>query len=156
VLHQQDDYLPHPFQLASRKNTKRLVVMFEQKDCSESDELHLDILKRKESSELLAQFDVALVDIWSDTALVTPDGTQTTAAEWAKKLKVQYTPTLVMFDKTSQEVFRTEAYLKAFHTQSALDYVLSSSYLEQPNFQRYIQTRADAFEAQGIHVDIMK
>ena len=156
VLHQQDDYLPQPYHLASRQNTKPLVVMFEQKDCSECDELHLDILKRKESRDLLSQFDVVLLDIWSDTALETPDGEQTTTAEWAEKLKVQYTPTLVMFDKTGKEVFRTEAYLKAFHTQSALDYVLSSTYLEQPNFQRYIQARADAFEAQGIHVDIMK
>jgi thioredoxin-related protein len=156
VLHQQDDYLPQPYQLAARENAKPLVVMFEQKDCSECDELHLDILKRKESLELMAQFEVALVDIWSDMALVTPDGSPTTVAEWAEKLKVQYTPTLVLFDKAGQEVFRTEAYLKAFHVQSALDYVLSSSYLEQPNFQRYIQSRADAFEAQGIHVDIMK
>jgi len=53
-------------------------------------------------------------------------------------------------------VFRTEAYLKAFHTQSAMDYVASGAYLEQPYFQRYIAARADALEAQGIHVDLME
>ena len=130
--------------------------MFEQKDCLHCDELHLDILKRRESRELLEQFNTVLLDIWSDTVLETPAGEQTTAAGWAEKLNIQYTPTMVMFDKSGKEVFRTEAYLKAFHTQSALDYVLSGAYLKQPNFQRFIQVRADALEAKGIHIDLMK
>jgi hypothetical protein len=46
--------------------------------------------------------------------------------------------------------------LKAFHLQSAMDYVLSRAYLEQPSFQRYIQARADALEARGIHIDLMQ
>jgi hypothetical protein len=37
-----------------------------------------------------------------------------------------------------------------------MDYVLSGAYREQPNFQRFIQARADALEAQGIHVDLMQ
>jgi hypothetical protein len=52
-------------------------------------------------------------------------------------------------------VFRTEAYLKAFHTQSSMDYVASMAYLEQPEFQRYIAARAAVLEEQGIHVDLM-
>jgi hypothetical protein len=62
---------------------------------------------------------------------------------------------MVMFDADGREVFRTEAYLKSFHVQSALDYVLSGAYAEQPSFQRFIQARAAALEAQGIHVDLM-
>jgi hypothetical protein len=36
-----------------------------------------------------------------------------------------------------------------------MDYVASGSYLEQPAFQRYLSSRADALEAQGIHVDLL-
>jgi thioredoxin-related protein len=156
VLHQQDSYLQPPYRLASRNADKPLLVMFEQNDCVACDELHMDILKRKESRELLKQFDVVLLDIWSDIEIETPGAVQTTAAAWAGSLNVQYTPSMVMFDSGGKEVFRTEAYLKTFHTQAALDYVLSGAYREQPNFQRFIQAWADELEAQGIHVDLMQ
>ena len=155
-LHQDDSYLKPPYRLAGRGSGKPLLVMFEQKDCPPCDELHLDILRREESRRLLAGFDVVLLDLWSDTPVQTPDGRDTTAAVWARDLGVQYAPTLVMFDRAGKEAFRTGAYLKAFHTQSALDYVLSGAYRTQPSFQRFIQARADALEAKGIHVDLMK
>jgi hypothetical protein len=63
---------------------------------------------------------------------------------------------MVMFDRSGKEVFRTEAYLKAFHLQSAMDYVLSGAYRDQPSFQRYIQARAEALEAKGVHIDLME
>ncbi|WP_455234916.1 thioredoxin family protein [Thiogranum longum] len=156
VLHEDKSYLQPPYRLAERKGKKPLLVFFEQKDCSDCDELHLDILKRKESIELLKGFDVVLLDMWSKTAVQTPDGVDTTAADWSKKLNIQYVPSMVFFDESGQEVFRRGAYLKAFHTQAAMDYVLSGAYKEQPSFQRFIQARAEALEAQGIHVDLMQ
>ena len=42
------------------------------------------------------------------------------------------------------------------HLQSALDYVASGAYLQEPNFQRYVQARADAMRDRGQRVDIMK
>jgi len=156
VLHQDKDYLQEPYRLAGRSGDKPLLVLFEQKECAPCDELHLDILKREESAGLLKRFDVVVLDMWSKTAVQTPGGVDTSAADWSKQLNIQYAPTMVMFDTSGREIFRTEAYLKAFHTQSALDYVLSGAYREQPNFQRFIQTRADALEAQGIHVDLMQ
>ncbi|MFQ5644660.1 MAG: thioredoxin family protein, partial [Thiogranum sp.] len=155
-LHRDKDYLQEPYRLAGRAGGKPLLVLFEQKECAPCDELHLDILKRRESVELLKRFDVVLLDMWSKTAVQTPGGSDTSAAEWSKQLNIQYAPTMVMFDSSGREVFRTEAYLKAFHIQSALDYVLSGAYREQPNFQRFIQARADALEAQGVHVDLMQ
>lgn len=156
VLHREKDYLAEPFRLADRDGDKPLLVLFEQTECMPCDELHLDILKREDSHELLNRFDVVVLDMWSTTAVQTPGGADTSAAEWSKQLNVQYAPTMVMFDPTGREVFRTEAYLKAFHIQSAMDYVISGAYRKQPNFQRFIQARADALEAQGIHVDLMQ
>ncbi len=156
ALHHDESWLQPPYRLAQRTGDRPLLVMFEQKDCPACDELHLDILKRRESVDLLKGFDVVLLDMWSSTLVQTPDGRDTTASEWARELKVQYAPALVMFAPSGEEVFRTEAWLKAFHTQSAMDYVLSGAYREQSNFQRYVQSRADALEAQGVHVDLME
>jgi thioredoxin-related protein len=156
ILHVDASYLQPPYELDRRKDDKPLLVLFEQKDCAPCDELHLDIFQRDESVALLKGFDVVLLDMWSTTPLRTPDGKTATAEQWAQQLGIQYAPTLVLFDSFGSEVFRTEAYLKAFHFQSALDYVLSSAYLQQPSFQRYITARADALEAAGHHVNIME
>lgn len=156
VLRQQKTWLQPPYRLAQRSSEKPLLVMFEQKDCPACDELHLDILKRKESIDLLEGFDVVLLDMWASTPLQTPTGRQSTASAWARALNVQYAPTLVMFDSAGGEVFRTDAWLRTFHVQSALDYVLSGAYREQPSFQRYVQSRADALETQGVHIDLME
>jgi len=156
VLHKDPAWLPVNANLKDRASNRPLLVMFEQKECAPCDELHLDILKRPESREQLARFDVLLLDMWSKEPLVRPDDKTTSAAQWAQDLNVQYAPSLVFFDAAGQEVFRTEAYLKAFHIQSSMDYVASYAYREQPDFQRFIAARADALEAQGIHVDLME
>ncbi len=158
VLHDEPGFLAPPFRLeaAARKTGKPLAVFFEQHDCPPCDELHGDLLDRPESRAELARFDALVLDLWGATPLRTPQGKDTTAAGWARDLEVKYAPTMVLFDASGQEVIRAEAWLRGFHIQSLLDYVASGAWREQPNFQRFIQARADALEAKGIHVDIMK
>lgn len=130
--------------------------MFEQKTCNTCDELHLDILKRKQSIELLSGFNVLVVDMWSNKIIITPSGKKLKLNEWARELNVQYAPSLLFFDNKGDEVFRADAYLKAFHTQSAMDYISSGAYKKQSNFQRYIDERADHLREQGIEVNLME
>jgi thioredoxin-related protein len=155
MLHREPGWLSPDANLAARSGGRPLLVMFEQQDCAPCDELHLDILKRPESREQLARFDVVLLDMWSQEPVARPDGKTSSVAAWARELKLQYAPSLVFFDTSGAEVFRTEAWLRAFHIQSAMDYVASGGYLEQPDFQRFIAARADALEAQGIHVNLL-
>ena len=147
---------PYAFDKPLSKGKDYRLLMFEQKQCQPCDELHQDILQRKESVKLLPKFDVSILDIWSDDKLVNADGKVIKARDFAKQMNIQYAPSMVFLDKAGKEVFRIEAYLKAFHIQSAMDYVSSGEYLKQPNFQRYIEARADALRKQGIEVDIMK
>ena len=125
-------FLTPPYLLARNRIAAQrpLAVLFEQQACETCAEFHRDV--------------------------VAPDGSRTTAVAWADKLNVQYTPSLVLFDEHGNEVFRTEAYLRAFHVQSVLDYVASGAYREQPNLQRYIQQRADHLREQGASVDLME
>jgi len=155
VLHRDPAWLSPHADLAARSGGRPLLVMFEQQDCAPCDELHLDILKRAESRKQLERFDVVLLDMWSQEPVARPDGRRSSVAGWARELNLQYAPSLVFFDAKGNEVFRTEAWLRSFHIQSAMDYVASGSYLEQPAFQRYLSARADALEAQGIHVDLL-
>jgi len=155
MLHRDASHLPADAAL-DRRTGRPLLVMFEQKDCSPCDELHRDILQRPESREQLQRVNVVLLDMWSKAPVRRPDGKTSSIAQWARDLNVQYAPSLVFFDGQGVEVFRTEAWLKAFHTQSAIDYVASGAYRDQPSFQRFISARADALEARGIHVDIME
>ena len=144
---------PYDFSLSSDKYR---LVAFEQKQCAECDELHGDIFKRKESKEQLNKLNVSVLDMWSDEKITQPNGKKSSVKDWAKELNIQYAPSLVYFDSQGNEVFRSDAYLKAFHVQSVMDYVSSGAYKTQTNFQRYIDARADQLEEQGIHVDIMK
>lgn len=157
-LHADARYLAPPYRLdrAAKRAGKPLLVLFEQKQCLPCDELHLDIFKRKESRALLDKFQVAQFDQWATTGLVAPDGKPTTAREWARSLKVNYAPTMIFFDAEGRELFRAEAYLKAFHVQSVLDYVASGAYRQYPEFQRFVEARGDAMRARGMVVDMMK
>ncbi len=157
-LHHEPGFLQPPYRLAAaaRGGERPLLVFFEQRHCRACDELHEDVLKRPQTRRLLRRFDLVLIDLWSAQPVQLPDGRTLSAAAWGRSLGVVYTPTLVFFDAQGREVFRTEAYLKAFHLQSALDYVASGAYRTEPSFQRYLQARADALRARGVPVELMK
>ncbi len=156
-LHDEAFLLKPPYNLQQLAiSSKPLMLLFEQKQCQPCDEYHTDVYQRPESQEQLLRFNIVRLDMWADTPVVNFDGQKTTARSLAKELDVKYAPSMVFLDKAGNEVFRAEAYLKAFHLQSILDYVASGAYQTQPNFQRYIAARADKLEAQGIHVDLWK
>lgn len=135
---------------------KSLLVMFEQKKCAACDELHNDILKRADGKKQLARFNVALFDMWSNEKIITPSGKQMKVRDWVKKLNVNYAPSMVYFNAKGEEVFRSDAYLKAFHTHSIMDYVASGAYKTQLNFQRYIDSRANILREQGMVINLME
>ena len=155
-LHHEPFFLPGPLKLAGRPRGKHLAVLFEQRACKACDELHGDLLKRENIVTSLTNLDVAQVDIRSQEKLQAPDGRELPMDRWASELGVQYAPTWVFFDDEGREVFRAEAWLKAFHLHGAIDYVATGAYRWQPNFQRFLQHRTDVLHAKGFDVDLMK
>jgi thioredoxin-related protein len=150
--------LPAPLRLQdAHKDSKRpLLVVFAQKECDTCEELFNDIFKRQELAYTLSNFDVAQANPDDDTSIQTPDGKEMKLSEWAKALDIKYSPSLVFFDTDGKEVFRTEAYFKAFHTHGAMDYVVSGAYQWQPEFQRYLQHRREVLAEHGFPVDLME
>lgn len=150
--------LPTPLRLQdARKDSKRpLMVVFAQTDCDTCDELYNDTFKRKEIAYSLSNFDLAQANPDDTTNIQTPDGKEMTVADWAKALEIKYSPSLLFFDAGGKEVFRTEAYFKAFHTHGAMDYVSSGAYQWMPEFQRYLQHRRETLAAHGFPADLME
>ena len=62
---------------------------------------------------------------------------------WARDLKIDLYPTVVFFDARGKEAFRFDGYLRPFHIESAFDYVASGAYGREPQFQRFVQARAE-------------
>lgn len=147
---------PYDLSRMSHEASRPLAVFFEQKRCPNCDTLHNDVLADAETRKLLEQFDSVQLDMWAKTPVVTPTNERTTARQWAKALDVSYAPTIVYFDGSGKEVFRTDAFFKTFHVQSVMDYVLSGAYRTEPSFQRYISARADALREKGVDVDIWR
>lgn len=146
---------PGQLHSARRDAYRPLLVFFEQRTCTECDELHQDVLKRPMLAYALTNLDVAVIDMWSTQPLQTPDGRDLTQREWARELGIQHAPSLVFFDLEGKEVFRTEAYLKSFHIHGAIDYVVSGAYKAQPDFQRYLQHRTQVLHERGVEYDLM-
>lgn len=158
-LHEQPFISKPPYNLTrvKQKGAKPLLVLFEQKQCPACDELHNDVFNRVETLGYLEKFDVVQLDMWSKkTPVNTPQNKNTTANKWANDLDIKYAPSLVFFNNKGKEVFRAEAYLKAFHLQSILDYVSSEGYKKQPSFQRWIEVRAEKLREKGVEINLMQ
>ena len=150
-------FLKPPHDLAkAAKAGKPVLALFERKSCASCDELHRDVLPRKEVAALLPKFTIAQFDLSGAVEITTPDGRRTTARDWARQLDLPYAPALLFFDAKGNEVFRVEAYVRPFHFASALDYVASGAYRREPSFQRFVQARADRIRERGDRVDLWK
>ena len=150
----QPFFMAPPYDLRRPPGGKPLALLFEAPSCERCDELHAGAFRQREVREQLARFDVVRLSLSENDALVGPDGRNTTPSALAKALDVGFVPTLVLFDARGQEVFRAEAYLRAFHLAGALDYVSSGAYTREPSFQRFLQSKAERMRERGERVDL--
>ena len=158
TLNQQDffDTTSRDLSLPTEGYSQPLAVFFEQTNCPNCDQLHQAVLSDQETTGFIEQFRNVQLDMWSDELITTPEGKEMKAKDWAKKLSINYAPSIVLFDKSGKEIIRVEAVFKSFHTQSVFDYVLSEGYKTEPSFQTYISHRADAIRETGKTVDLWK
>ncbi len=153
-MHSEDFFGHPPYDLTRKAGSRPLAVFFEQKDCPNCDTLHSQVLPDADTRKIIQQFDNVQLDMWSNTPVVTPSGEKTTAREWAKKLDIKFAPSIVLFNEKGEEVIRSEAFFKVFHTQGIFAYVLEGAYKKLPSFQRYLSERAEHIREQGKDVDI--
>jgi thioredoxin-related protein len=145
-----------PFDLRRKAGGKPLAVMFETRSCRACDEMHAEGFQRAEMRALIPRFDIARFALNDASEVTTPSGARLAASAWAHELKVSYTPTVVFFDAGNREVFRFEGYLRPFHLSGAFDYVAQGAYRTQPEFQRFLQSKAERLREQGQVVDLWR
>jgi thioredoxin-related protein len=155
-LNEQSFLLKPPYDLRRRTGGKPLAVIFETRHCQPCDEMHREGFRRAEVQAQLRSFDVARFALSDPRELVAPDGRTLAAQVWARELKVAYTPTIVFFDDTNKEVFRIDGYLRPFHLASSFEYVASGGYRSEPEFQRYLQAKAERLRASGQKVELWR
>jgi thioredoxin-related protein len=129
-------------------------VLFEGPNCAECEELHRVSLRRDDVRAELAKYDIARFSLRSGEFFTAPDGRKATQAGFAAAMKVAHAPTLVLFEPGGREVIRLEAYFRPFHVAGALEYVSSGAWRREPQFQRFLQTRAERLRAKGENVDL--
>jgi len=144
---------------------KQLVIIWEQRGCPYCREMHLVNFRIPEVVDYIkANFNVLQLNLWGDREVTDLDGKVLSEKELARKYRVQFTPTIQFFPadipagqkKPGQdvEVWRLLGYWKPFHFLNSFRYVRDKSYIDQPNFQRWLQSYADKLRAEGKEVKI--
>ncbi len=151
----EDFFLNESDLAANRQQSERyLAVYFESADCDLCELLHDKVLSDAPTRRLIKDMDNVQIDIFSDNPIRTPSGASLSQRDYAKSLNIGYTPSVVFYDPEGKEVHRIEGFLKTFHFQSTLAYVLEKGYLSEPSFQRYIAARGEKLRELGFDTDI--
>ncbi|MDH5425526.1 MAG: thioredoxin fold domain-containing protein [Gammaproteobacteria bacterium] len=126
-----------PYNL-SRKHFKAerpLAVFFEKKHCHACDVLHSNPLENPLIRQQLENLDVIQLELNSSQLIVTPEGEKTTVNAWGKKLALHYSPTIIFFDETGQEIIRIDSVVWVNRLGRVLDFINSKGYQSHSSFQ---------------------
>jgi thioredoxin-related protein len=140
--------------LTDLRRRKPLAVVFETPYCADCEELHAVAFRNAAVRAELAKYDVVRFALSGSDVVTTPDGRRTTVADWARALKIDYVPAIVLFDAQGSERLRMEAYFRSFHVAGSLAYVSSGAWRNEPSFQRFLQARGESLRRQGKPVDL--
>jgi len=151
-----EDFLVDSRDLKSliRGDGRYLAVYFEAPGCKDCEVMHRRVLSDAPTRALAKQMNSVQLNVHDEQPVITVDGRRMSARDYARDLGIAYTPSVVFFNDRGEEVHRIEGFLKTFHFQSSLAYVLEQGYESQPSFQRYISARGDKLRAQGYDTDI--
>lgn len=144
---------------------KHLVIFWEQKGCPYCAEMHRVNLAQKEVADYIREkFVVIQLNIYGARSVTDFDGEEMEERKLARRWKVNFTPTIVYFPNSvdevegkeggDAEVWRLLGYWKPFHFLQSFHYVSSGGYKTEPNFQKWLTERREKLEAAGEKVDL--
>ena len=144
--------LPEDLDEAIQNGKKGIIVYFGQKRCPYCRQLmevnfkQPDIVKYTRDN-----FDVIAIDIWSPEEVATPDGQTMSQRDYALKMRTNFTPSLIFYDKDGRIALRLRGYYPPYQFRAALEYVAGGHYKREP-FNVYL-ARGDStlrFEAEDM------
>ena len=134
--------------------SKPVALLFEYPGCDDCLQLHKRVLSRSDTHELMQKYDFYRFDVSSEELIQFNDGSSKTAAAYAEELGLSYYPAMILLDEERQERLRVDSYVQSFHFNTALEFVSDRVYQRMPEFQRYINERADRLREAGQEVVI--
>jgi len=121
------------------KSGKRLLVYFGQDGCPYCKLLmETTFVETRIADKARRHFLAVALNLWGDREVTWIDGSRMTEKQLGQTLKVQYTPTLLMFDEKGNVVARLNGYFPAARLDAALDYVAQRLEKKQ-SFADYMQ-----------------
>jgi thioredoxin-related protein len=126
----------------AKKANRRLMLYFYQDGCPYCSKLIRDNFGQKAIADKTRKhFDVVALNLWGDREVTDLAGKAMPEKEFAKSMKVQFTPTLVMFDEQGGVALRLNGYLQPHKFEAALDYV-GQRLEKKQNFADYLAKHA--------------
>ena len=144
---------------------KDLMVLIEQNGCPYCHEMHYVNFQRPEIVDYIkAHYLVVQLDMWGSREVTDFDGEAMAEKDMVRRWGSSFTPTTLLFAQrpghaAPESMFEARAfmlpgYFKPFHHLSALEYVATDGYIDEPNFQRWLQAKADAMREEGKEVNL--
>ena len=113
------------------RSGRRLMLYFHQDGCPYCAKLLRDNFGRKDVVERMRRhFDVVSINIWGDREVTDLSGTATTEKAFARGLRVQFTPTLLVFDERGAVAQRINGYLPPPQFIAALERAAPASSID--------------------------
>jgi len=109
----------------TRPRGKPTAILFETPECIECDRMHQEGFSDADVMKQVPGLRWVRLALHGTELVTAPDGSATTAAALAGRMRVTTSPSLVFVEAGGQEAFRLEGYPRAWHFASALEYVAS-------------------------------
>ena len=117
---------------------KRLMLVFHQPGCPYCNALVEQNLSQKDIEETVKNnFDVIEINMWGDLEVVNVDGVEFTEKTFAEYLKVQFTPTVLMYHPNGSIAMRINGYFPPDKFRASLDYVMNHD-TDAQSFNEYL------------------
>jgi thioredoxin-related protein len=126
-----------------------LLVYFGQKHCAYCEKLlEVNFGEKADIVDYTRKyFDVVGMDIHGQRSVTGFDGEELSEREFALKQKIDFTPTLVFYDRERREALRLSGYYPPYKFRAALEFVADGFYTKE-DFRSYL-ARADVPEVFG-------
>ena len=149
----------------ARAAGKSLAIFWEQKGCPYCREMHaVNLAQPKIVDYIKENFVVLQLNLYGARAVTDFDGTEMEERELARKMKINFTPSISFFPSKAEalegktaaeaEAWRLTGYWKPFHFMGTFVYVGTGGYAEEPNFQKWLTDWREKKRAAGEKVDI--
>lgn len=132
---------------------RQLILYFHQDGCPYCKKLLDDNFTRKDIvSKMSQKFDLLEINMWGDKTVTLLTGKEVSEKEFARQMRIMFTPTLIILDEKGGEQFRMNGYYAPDKFSAALDYVLLKAeenisfndYYHQQQKQTQIQTQSNS------------